>query len=121
MDLGLHGLFEIKAQIESNVPRVLSATPLPTAIHSSQDTTSDTGSSTSTLNPQPTDCRKSTVYTPEFFRSVFGPGAGDGKLIIINRSINPTPVFILPNGEMRRLTNFQMDTIQTYRLNSNAQ
>lgn len=112
MDLGLHGRFEIKAQIESNVPRIFSAMPLATV---DQETTTSAGSSNPASNHQPTDSRESNIYTPEFLRSVFGPDAGEGMLTIINKSTTPVPVFIFPNGQMRLLSNFQKEAVLNHR------
>jgi len=110
MDLGIHvGRFLIQTRMESNVPRVLSAMPLPSD-------SSNPGSLKKGLT-QPIDSLQSNIYTPEVLRSVFGPDAGEGKISTINRSsTNPLPVLIMPNGEMRRLTESQVDQIRQYLL-----
>ena len=114
MDLGIHGRFLIQTRMESNVPRVLSAMPLP-SVNPNSDS-SNPGSLKKGLT-QPIDLLQSNIYTPDVLRSVFGPDAGEGKISTINRSSsNPLPVLIMPNGEMRRLTESQVDQIKQYLL-----
>ena len=111
MDLGMHGRFLIKARIESNVARVLSAMPLPSTNHSSQNTTN----SNPVLQKKPST-EKNYIYTPEVLRTIFGPDAGEGKISTINRSTNPVPVLIMPNGEMRLINESQIDQIKQHLL-----
>ena len=111
MDLGSHGQFIVGAQMSANGPVVLSVATAAPAAPKTNGVTSPAPPAAAKRSPAAAENRNSIIH-PDVLTSIAGPDAQGARLSILKEGNNKVLTLILANGEIRRLTNSQVEMIQ---------